>query len=186
MRRFPLAFLILGVLSLLAAGALVLGVLESPTITANVAVHEGAGATLAATRVAGAYTASYLPDDIVSFVFSAPDKATEVARSPKGVVKKRRSVRGADATAILQPVRVLSRFDNFVQQPDGTYVSTEAITRLVPARERKEISGTYRTTVRLAGGYVVGVGLHIDAVEEGQRLSETVDYKLTAVGSWRR
>ncbi len=184
-RRFPLSFLLLGVLSLLAAGALALGVLESPTVTANVAVHNGAGETLHATRIAGVYTASYLPKVVISFVFTAPDKATEVARNSQGAVQRRRSVVGSTATSILQPIRVLTSLHNFTLQHDGSYVSTEPVAQLVPPSQRSAISGTYRTTVRLTGGYVVEVGLVIHAVEQGHRLSETIDYKLSSIGDWR-
>lgn len=182
MRRFPVSFLLLGLLSLLAAGALALGVLESPTVTANVAVHNGAGETLHATRLVGVYTASYLPQEVISFVFTAPDKATEVARDSKGVVQRRRSVVGTTATSILQPVRVLTSLHNFSLQYNGSYVSTEPIAQLVPPSQRAAISGTYRTTVRLTGGYVVGIGLVIHAVEKGRPLRETIDYKLSSVG----
>lgn len=183
-RRFPFAFLLLGLLGLLAAGALILGLFASPTLTANVAVHDGAGYTLGASRVAGKYTATDLQNDVISFVYTAPDTATEVARGPKGAVK-RRSVVGKEATSILSPIRELSTLHDFVEQQDGAYVSTEPITQLVPASERGEISGTYRTTVRIAGGYVVGIDLDIKAIEEGQPLDEVAAYKLTSVGSWR-
>ncbi|MGH8980058.1 MAG: hypothetical protein ACRDWE_03410 [Acidimicrobiales bacterium] len=185
MRRFPLAFLILGVLSLLAAGAVALAVLESPTVTATAAVHQGADETLGATRVAGEYTATYLPSEVISFVFSAPDTATETALTPKGTVKKRRSLVGTEATSFLQPVRVLSSLSDFVRQRDGSYVSTEPISHVLPKSKRAGITGTYRTTVRVTGDYVVGVALYVQGIEKGQQFSETIDYKITAVGGWR-
>ena len=79
MRRFPSAFLILGVLSLLAVGAVALGVAEAPTGT-TLAVHNGAGETLGASRVTGHYTASYLGTDVVSFRY-VPGSASLVAAS---------------------------------------------------------------------------------------------------------
>lgn len=182
MRRFPVAFLILGVLSLLVAGAVVLGVAQAPTGT-DLAVHNGAGETLGATTVAGNYTASYLGSDVVSFVFTSPDSAIEEARGPRGAVKAKRSVTGANAVGLLEPVAVLLSIPRFTQH-GSVYESSEPVAELVPASERHAVSGTYRTSVSLAGGYVVGVRLAIKAVENGQKLAETVDYHLTRVGGW--
>ncbi len=181
MRRFPLAFAILGVLSLLMAGAVALGVAQSPTST-DLAVHNGAGETLAASEVVGHYTASSLGSDVVSFVYT-PGAVTEVARSPKGTVKAKRSVTGKNAIAILQPVQQLLTIHHFSQH-GSTYRSSEPLADLVPARDRAAVSGTYRTAVQLSGGYVVNVRFAINAVERGQKVSETVDYRLTRVGSW--
>lgn len=181
MRRFPLAFLILGVLSLLMAGAVALGVAQSPTTT-DLVVHNGAGETLGASEVVGHYTASSLGPDVVSFVYK-PGAATEVARGPHGAVKAKRSVTGASAAAILQPVQALLNIQNFSEH-GSVYRSTEPLADLVPASQRSLVSGTYRTEVQLSGGYVVGVHLAINAVEQGQKVSQTVDYRLTRVGSW--
>lgn len=181
MRRTPLAFLILGVLSLLVAGAVVLGTVQAPTGT-DLAVHNGAGETLGASSVTGHYTASYLGADVVSFTY-VPGLTRVVARGPHGKVQGHRSVSGADAAGILEPVQALLSIPNFIEH-GSLYESTEPVADLVPTNERTAVSGSYRTAVRLAGGYVVSVHLAIRAVEEGQKVSETVEYHLTRVGSW--
>lgn len=181
MRRFPLAFVILGVLSLLAAGALVLGLVQAPTGT-DLAVHNGAGETLQASEVSGHYTGSDLGSDVVSFTY-VPGSTRLVERGPHGKVEGRRSVSGANAIGVLEPVQSLLSIGHFTAH-GSTYRSTEPVADLVPANERSEVKGTYQTTVRLAGGYVVDVHLAIRAQEQGQKISETADYHLTRVGSW--
>ncbi len=181
MRRFPSAFLILGVLSLLAVGAVALGVAEAPTGT-TLAVHNGAGETLGASRVTGHYTASYLGTDVVSFRY-VPGSASLVARTTGGKVQGRRSVSGSNAIGILEPVKALLTVTQFTQH-GSLYQSTEPIADIVPARQRATVSGHYRTAVRMAGGYVVSVKLVINAVQAGRQVGETVDYHLTRVGSW--
>lgn len=180
-RRFPLAFVILGVLSLLAAGALVLGLVQAPTGT-DLVVHNGAGETLQASAVTGHYTESDLGSDVISFTY-VPGSTHLVERGPHGKVLGQRSVAGANAIGILEPVQALLGIDHFTAH-GSTYRSTEPVADLVPANERREVKGTYRTTVRLAGGFVVGVHLAIRADEQGQKISQTADYHLTRVGSW--
>jgi hypothetical protein len=183
MRRFPLAFVLVGVLALLAAGGALLGAFEAPT-GADVAVHDAATDTLAASPLDGHYTASYLGADVVRFEFVAPDHATEVAGGPRGAVKARRSVSGSTATGILEPVHVLLTISGFIAH-GSTYQGTKTLRDLVPASERAGVSGVYRTTVEVADGYVVGVDVDIAATEEGRRISERVSYHLTRIGSWR-
>lgn len=184
MRRFPLAFLLVGLLGLLAAGGAVLGAFQAPTGT-DLAVHNAATATLTAARVAGTYTASNLNGDIVSFVYEAPGKATEVARSPQGVVKGRRSVQGRTATGILAPILNLLAITTFTAK-GGDFVSTEPAALLAPAGQRAKISGTYRSVVHLDAGYVVSVLLTLNALEQGQHIVATVRVRLTSVGNWAR
>jgi hypothetical protein len=176
-RRFPSAFLVLGVLSLLAAGAVALGVVQSPTTT-DLAVHNGAHETLAASQVDGHFTASYLGGDVVSFQYR-PGSTTELARGPHGAVKAKRTVRGANAVTILEPVQALLAIHHFSQH-GSLFESTEPAADLAPAGQRSLVTGTYHTAVRMAGGYVVGVSLAIHAKEGGQ----TIDYHLTRVGGW--
>jgi hypothetical protein len=180
-RRLPLAFLILGILSLLMAGAVVLGVAQSPTTT-DLTVHNSAGETLGASRVLGHFTASYLGADVVSFDYT-PGAATEVAHGPHGAIKAKRTVTGAHAVGILEPVQALLTIERFTRR-GSLFQSTEPVADLVPTYERALVKGSYRTEVRIAGGYVVAVQLAINAVENGQKITETVDYHLTSVGSW--
>lgn len=182
MRRIPLAFVLLGILSLLSAGAVALGVWQAPT-SADLAVHNGAGETLSASRVKGHYTSTSLQGIVISFAYVAPDKATEVAKDRTGKVRGRRSVNGVSALSVLQPVRQLLGITNFVQK-GGDFVSTEPASSLVPLAQRAQVSGTYRTTVTLAGQYVVRVMLDLSAVDQGQRISQSVRYDLTRVGGW--
>lgn len=182
MRRFPFAFLLVGALGLLAAGGAILGAFEAPTGT-DLAVHNGAGETLEANKVVGIYTASNLKD-IVTFVFTAPDHATEVAKTAGGTVQGRRTVEGATAVGILQPVRALLSLQPFTQH-GAVYRVREPAADLVPAYQRSAVSGVYSADVRIAGGYVVRVDYKLDAVEGGQPVKETLHYRLTEVGSWK-
>lgn len=183
MRRFPLAFLLVGLLGLLAGGGAVLGAFEAPT-GADLAVHNGAGETLSANRIIGSYTASYFGGAVVSFDYDA-GTATEVARAKTGSVKGRRTVGGATAQTVLEPLQVLLAIPTFTVH-DGVYRSDQKASVLVPAGQRSGVTGTYRTTVQLTGGYVVTVRLAINAVERGRHITETIDYRLTSIDGWKR
>lgn len=181
-RRFPLAVVLVGVLGLLAAGGAVLGAFEAPTPT-DLAVHNGAGQTLAAASVVGVYTSSTLGGESVHFVFTAPDAATETARTATGHIAAHRTVQGTTATGILAPVRALLTLDRFTEH-DGTYLMTKPAKALVPPGQRSAVSGSYRVTVHLAAGYVVSVTFRLDAVDQGQHILRTIGYRLSKVGAW--
>jgi hypothetical protein len=182
MRRFPIALVLVGVLALLVAGGAVLGAFQAPTGN-DLTVHNGAGETLLADHVVGHYTNNNLHGVVVSFDFQAPDHLSEVARGPKGKVKGRRTVSGATALAILDPIRQLLTLGTFSPHP-GFYENVQPASVLAPASTRGRISGTYRTRVQLAGGFVVGVSLRIDATDGSQHVKESVEYHLTRVAGW--
>jgi hypothetical protein len=184
MRRLPLAFVLLAVLSLLAAGAAILGVFQAPTST-DLAVHNGAGETLEASPVVGFYTTTNLVGEYVTFVFTLPDRAVEEAKTKNGTVKGKRTVEGATATGVLQPVRALLSLHRF-KAHDGEYRIVEPVADLVPAYERSAVSGVYTAVVHMAGGYVVEVDYSINAEEAGQHVSQSLRFLLTQVGSWKR
>ncbi len=184
MRRTPVSFLLLGLLTLLAAGGAVLGALQAPTGT-DLAVRNGAGETLLAERVTGSYTTSQLNGVVVSFDFRAPDFASEKATGPHGKVEGRRSLTGPQAAGVLEPVRELLSLPEFSAH-GSLYQSTLPASTLVPVATRARVTGTYRTRVQLEGGYVVAVFVRIDASEGAQHIVETVDYRLSRVDGWTR
>jgi hypothetical protein len=188
MRRFPLAFLLVGVMCLLAAGGAVLGAFEAPTGTA-LEVHNGAGETLQASRVIGTYTTSQLSGTVISFNFVAPDHVTEEAISPKGKVEGRRDLTGPAASNLLGPVRQLLGIHKF--SANGSYYAADqSASVLVPAYERSAVTGTYDTRVEIQGGYVVAIYLdiNVDLTSHGarQHVAETVRYRLSRVDGWTR
>ncbi len=184
MRRFPLALVLVGALGLLAAGGAVLGAFQAPTGT-DLAVHNGAGQTLLATRVVGSYTSSELPGTTVKFDFTAPDHLVEKAVEKSGKVEGRRTVSGSEATGVLTPVRNLLSIRGFSVH-GAYYENTQPAANLVTPAERPDVTGTYRTRVELESGYVVGVFIRINAAEGTERVAETVDYRLSRIDGWMR
>jgi hypothetical protein len=187
-RRFPLAFVLVGVMGLLAAGGAVLGAFQAPTGT-DLAVHNGAGETLQASRVVGTYTTSDSGGEVVSFVFDAPDHVFEEAIGSTGKVEARRHVSGGKASSVLSPVQQLLSLESF--SAHGSYYdNTRPASVLAPSAPRGSVTGTYLTRVELEGGYVVAIFLRIDAHidENGQRehVTETVKYNLSRVDGWSR
>lgn len=183
MRRFPLAFVLVGVMSILAAGGVVLGIFQAPT-GIDLAVHNGAGETLQATRVVGTYTSSEL-SGTVSFVFTAPDHLTEKAIGTTGKVKAHRNVTSSQASDVLDPVRDLLSIHTFSVH-GSSYDNTQPARNLVAPSQRAAVTGTYSTRVQLEGGYVVAIFLRIDAKYGSQHVTETVDYRLSRVAGWMR
>jgi hypothetical protein len=183
-RRFPLAFVLVGALGLLAAGGAVLGAFEAPA-GSDLAVHNGASQTLLATRVTGSYTTSQYAGLVISFDYRAPDHAVEVARGPGGTVEGRRSVTGGDAAGVLGPVRQLLGITNFSSQ-GAYYSSAQSASVLVPATTRTKVTGSYETRVQVSTGYVVAVFVKINAKDGTHHVHETMDYRLSRVGDWTR
>ncbi len=184
MPRFPLAPLLVGVLTLFAAGGAVLGAFQAPTSTA-LTVHNGAGETLQAGHIVGHFTNSQYAGIVIAFDFHAPDHLSEKVVGRSGKVEQQRTVNGRQATAALNPLRRLLAIGTFTQQ--GSYFEkTLPASVLVRPTTRKKVFGTYRTQVQLEGGYVVGVDIEIKAREGAQHLVETLDYQLSRVDGWSR
>lgn len=182
MRRIPLAFLLVGMLTVLAAGGAVLGAVFAPTPT-ELAVHNGAGETLDAAHIIGVYTSSNLGGDTVNFNFRAPDHATFVAKTATGTVVKRAHVHGSAATGVLDPVRALLSLKRFTQH-GSVYRNVRPVADLVSPSQRSKVSGSYQVAVHMAGGYVVQVDVRLDATDQGKQVTQTLDYRLTRVDSW--
>lgn len=184
MRRFPFAFLLVGVLGLLAAGGAVLGAFQAPA-GADLAVHNGAAQTLSAERVVGKYTNSQYNGLVISFDFSAPDRVRETATGADGQVQGQRTLGGAQATGILGPVKSLLELGGF--STSGRYFDrTSPASVLFPKATRAKITGTYETLVQVETGFVVSVLLRVDAKEGTHHLVQTFDYRLSRVDAWTR
>ena len=184
MRRFPLAFVLVGVMSLLGAGGAVLGASQAPT-GVDLAVHNGAGETLQANQVVGAYTSSQLSGSVISFTFTAPDHLTEKLVGTSGKVEKRQKVTGSRATEVLAPLRALLSISAF--SAHGAYFdNTQPARNLVSPSQRAGVSGTFTTRVQLQGGYVVDIFDHVDVKEGTHHITETADYRLSRVDAWTR
>jgi hypothetical protein len=184
MRRFPLAFLLVGVMGLLAAGGAVLGAFQAPT-GVDLAVHNSAGETLLASQVVGAYTTSQLAGAVVSFSFTAPHHVTEKLISTSGKVEQHQSVTGSRATQVLAPLRTLLSINAF--SAHGAYYDyIQSARSLVAPSQRAAVSGTVTTQVQLQGGYVVDIFERVNATQGTQHITETADYRLSRVDGWTR
>ncbi len=182
-RRVPLAFVLVGLVSLLAAGGALLGVVQAPT-GADLSVHNAAGETLEATRIVGSYTTSREPGTTISFVFTAPNHVLMKAVGRTGKVEAKEDVT-SQASGVLSPLRHLLTIDAFSAH-GSSYDYVEPAWKVLKPSLRAEIKGTYRWRVQLDGGYVVGVSLRFDATVESQHVTETEDFRLSRIGGWTR
>lgn len=181
-RPSTLPVIALGVLALSVAGAAALGVAQAPS-GADLAVHNGAGQTLAAARMAGYYTGTNLGGDTVHFRFTSPDRVTASLSGPTKASTSRQTLTGTAARKLLEPVRELLSVGGFTGA-GPTYSVVEPVAQLLPQNEQSLVTGTYRATVQVTGGYVVSVNEHIVLTARGRSLDEKVRYHLTRVGSW--
>lgn len=148
--------LVLGVLTLLAAGAIVLGLVLAPT-TADLTVHNGAGEILLAPSLT-AYYRSVNPPETLRIAYTAPDRLEETLLSagPGSKPVRSRTIKGSRAAAALKPFDQLLTITGF--SPVGShFVAVAPFATFVPSSEAQLVSGsvTFVTTVR--GGYTVGV-----------------------------
>ncbi|MGH8989658.1 MAG: hypothetical protein ACRDXC_13870 [Acidimicrobiales bacterium] len=183
MRRFPLAVLLVGVMSLLAAGGAVLGAFQAPT-GVDLAVHNAAGETLLADRVVGAYTTTQLAGTVISFDYTAPDHLSVEAVGTSGKVEERQKVTGAKATSVLAPLQDVLSLEGFT--PRGSYYDHTKTARRPASSSQVALSETAHTQVQLAGGYVVAILRSIDVKEGSHHLTETADFRLLRVDGWSR
>ncbi|MGH9089475.1 MAG: hypothetical protein ACRDYZ_15435 [Acidimicrobiales bacterium] len=185
-RRFLLPHLILGVLSLLAAGAAISSVLVWAPTGTDLAVHNAAGAVLHATTVVGKYTQTTLRGETINFAYHAPDRVTAHFSGPvKGVSHAPQSTTGAAAKNVLSPVSELTTLKGF-NGHGSLYLVAETIKQLVAPTQRAAITGTFRAVATVTTGYVVRVQEHIAAKQGGRQITDHIDYRLNRVDGWTR
>lgn len=185
MRRASVVpFLILSLLVVLAAGAAVLGYSQAPA-SGDLAVHNGAGETLAASSLTAVYT-STSSNEVVRIRFRAPDSVTEtlVKGGPAGSRLRVATATGARALAALDPVRRLLDVTGFTAQ-GPSYVGVESIGSLVPASEAHLVSGSIRYSATVTAGYVVDVVEHDVVVTPGGTETGGGRYRIVRIGSWK-
>lgn len=148
--------LVLGLLTVLSAGAVALGLLLAPA-TPDLTVHNGAGETLLTTSLAAYYSLSS-PRATFHIVYRAPDRLTETLLAAGAGSRPLRSVtvKGSQAAKGLQPFDQLQRITGFT--PVGSaFVARQPASSLVPPSEATQVSGTVVYAATVSGGYVVGL-----------------------------
>ena len=173
--------LILGLLTVLSAGAVVLGLLLAPA-TPDLTVHNGAGETILAPSVTAYYSLSS-PKTTYRIEYTAPDRLTETLLSggPGSKPVRSVSIKGSQASRALQPFLQLQRITGFT--PIGArFVARQSASTLVPASERTEVSGTVAYAAAVTNGYVVGVteSYHVTTPSGLER--GTDHYRVTSIG----
>ncbi len=173
--------LILGLLSVLSAGAVALGLLLAPA-TADLTVHNGAGETLLAPSVTAYYTVSS-PRATYRIKYTAPDRLTEtlLSRGPGSRPLRSVSLRGSQASRALQPFDQLQRITGFTPVGAG-FVARQSASTLVPADERTQVSGTVSYAATLHSGYVVGVTESYRVTTPSGVERGTDHYRITRLG----
>lgn len=173
--------LVLGLLTVLAGGAVALGLLLAPA-TPDLAVHNGAGETLLAPSVT-AYYSSTAPQATVRIVYTAPDHLTEslLARGPGSRPVRSITIKGPRAVKALQPFQQLQTITGFTAK-GARFVAVQQAATLVPANEAGQISGTVAYSAALDGGYLVDV-LDRFRVTTPNGTQRGVDhYRVTSIG----
>lgn len=153
MHRFtPLPWLTLALLTVLAVGAIALGLKEAPP-TADLAVHNGAGEIMNLTSFTAVYT-SEPQRETIRAELSPSGVARESLLAPNGSVIRSVTAKGARAREIFQPFSQILDVDGFVPRGTG-FVAVELASSLVPRREAHDVSGIVRYKAVLRGGYLV-------------------------------
>jgi len=176
--------LVLCLLIGLAAGAAVLGLRQAPP-AADLALHNAAGETLAASTLSAVYT-SASGSEVVGVQYRAPDRATEtlVKGGPAGVPLRVAHITGAKAVDALSPVSQLLKVHGFTSH-GPTFVGSEPIASLITATEARQVSGSIRYTVTVDGGYVVKVVEHEVVTTPGGSESGGGTYRIGRINGQR-
>jgi hypothetical protein len=180
---------VLGLLTVLAAGAVVLGLSEAPA-TADLLVHNGAVATVGASSLTAVYqdgtTGRY-----VRVEYRSPDQTTEylLKDGPNSAPVQTQHVPASEAKSVLNPFSQLELVTGFkAQGPD--FVAVSSATPFLPPAERQAVKGTIRFVASVATGFLVHVveSYHLTirtTTPTGTRTSPrtgTDDFKVTAIG----
>ncbi len=185
--RRLLPWSILGLLSVLAVGALVLGLVEAPA-AGDLAVHNAAGENLAAGSfsaqisalegTAGAPTAvrflgriDYTAPDIVRISHIAGRTA-----GPPVVV-----LTGTRARDYLGPLIALRRFSNF-HRLGATFTASLPVARFVPPVEAGLVHGTYRVAVTVGGNRVTAFTERVLLITPSGTTRQTIRYFFLEIG----
>jgi hypothetical protein len=185
-RRF-LPFMILGTLSLLAAGGLVLGLVEAPA-AAELAVHNATGETLAA----GSFTAD-LTESLNTVAspaslhfsgrmeYSKPDTVRIVRLGPAVAGPSSATFTGAQAASFLSALTDLGRFSHF-RQHGPTYTASLPVSRLVPAVEARLVHGSSQVAVTIGGNRVTALVEQVVLITPSGTSRETLRYVFRRIG----
>jgi len=172
-------------MTVLAIGAVVLGLVMAPTTT-DLTVSNGAGQTLLASQVNALYTRSGTPA-VVKVEYVAPDfgRQTIVAGVPG---HHSLTVHGAKAKALLAPVSDVLNISGFTKTGthSGTvYVGSESASKLVPPSEAALVSGTLQAKVTVLNGYVTNVVETLNVHTPGGSNTQGIRYRITEVDGWK-
>jgi hypothetical protein len=172
MKRLP--HLIVGMLTLLALGAIVLGLAGAPR-TPDLQVHNAVGNTFAASSfVARATTVNATPGQasqtqIARIIYTAPEKVTVVGVGgdvTKGSVER---YHGAQAEVVLSGFVITDPFNGWIAH-GSTYTLVEPASKIVTAASAP-VKGVAKTVITLDGRYVATLHEHVSYVYQGQRHS---------------
>lgn len=149
--------LALGLLTVLAAGAVALGLLFAPA-TPDLVVHNGAGETLLAPSLTAFYSSVRPTKETVRIEYRAPDHLTEtlLAAGPGSRPVRSRILTGSSAVKALQPFDQLQQITGFTPVGSG-FVAHRSASTLVPASESLQVSGTVTYDATVSGGSLVGI-----------------------------
>jgi len=183
-RYSRLPVLVLSLLTVLALGALVLGLSEAPA-TADLTVHNGAGETANSTSVSALYSSSS-PVETVRVDLLRPDllKETLLKGNTAGVPEKTLTIKGSRSQQVMEPFSALLKITGFSAH-GSTYVATEPASALVPPDEASQVTGSIRYTATVSGGYLVDLVEHYTVTTPGGPEAGTYHYRITDLGGRR-
>ncbi len=177
-RRSPVPHLILGVLTVLALGAVALGLVLAPT-TADLTARNGAGETLLAGNVTAVVTQPGSP--VLRAVYIAPDYGH--LSTLKGAQSK--TLHGPQAKGLLSPLTKVLQVTSFTQSRPSVYVGTVPLDKLLSPAQAAAVQGTFTVTATVSNGYVVKVVEQANLRAGTRRTTSGLTYRITTVNGWR-
>jgi hypothetical protein len=177
-RRSPVPHLILGILTVLALGAVALGLVLAPT-TADLTARNGAGEVQLAGNVTAVIAQPNSP--LLRAVYVAPDFGR--LSTLKGA--RSRTLPANEAKTLLAPVGRVLQVTSFTEVRPSVYVGTVPLDKLFSPAEVASIHGTFTVTATVSNGYVVRVVERPNLRSGAQRTTSTLTYRITTVNGWR-
>lgn len=185
--RRLLPWLLLGLLSVLAVGALVLGLVEAPA-AADLAVHNATGETLSASSfsadisaLAGPAGAPAAARFLGRIDYTAPDtvRVSHIAGRTTGPAAI--TLTGPRARNYLGPLTALRRFSDF-RRVGATFTASLPVARFVPPLEARLVHGTYRVAITVGGNRVTAVTEQVLLITPSGTTRQTVRYVFLEIG----
>jgi hypothetical protein len=179
--RRPWPLLIVGLMGLLAVGAVVLGLAMAPS-TPDLLVHNGAGELLYAPSLTALYS-NKTSGEYIRIVWKSPDHATEslLKGGPGSPAVRTVHVKGARASETIVPLTKMQTVTGF-EAKGSDFAAQQPASSLFTAQRAPQVKGTVKYLVTLHGQFLVNVVESFNITTPVGTQTGAYQFRVTTIG----